>query len=330
MTPTLSVVIPVHNEARHLPSTLAALLTALDRSALAAEIVVVDDGSTDGSASVVKDAVGEHADVRVLTQPNRGRFEARRAGVEAARGAFVLLLDGRVAIDELALSFVQDRLQNGERVWTSHVHVRADGNLLGLFWQLLAELAWAEYFDAPRTTSFGADDFDRYPKGTTCFLAPREVLVEAIGSFRTSYADSRHANDDTPLIRWIAQRERIHVSPQYASSYRPRETMSAFLRHAFHRGIVFLDGHGRRDSRFFPAVLAFYPASGALLALSLRRPAVAVRALGALSLGATALGLRHRRAPRELLALGLVAPLYAVAHGAGMWRGALMRFARPR
>jgi glycosyltransferase involved in cell wall biosynthesis len=330
MTPTLSVVIPVHDEARNLPSTLEALLTALDRSALEAEIVVVDDGSSDGSASVVREAVGERASMRVLTQPNRGRFDARRAGVEAARGAFVLLLDGRVAIDELALSFVQDRLEEGERVWTSHVHVRADGNPLGVFWQLLAELAWAEYFDAPRTTSFGAEDFDRYPKGTTCFLAPRDVLVEAIGSFRTSYADSRHANDDTPLIRWIAQRERIHVSPWYASSYRPRETLSAFLRHAFHRGIVFLDGHGRRDSRFFPAVLAFYPASGALVALALRRPAAAAGALGLLSLSATLLGLRHRRRPSELLALGLVTPVYAVAHGAGMWRGALMRFARPR
>jgi glycosyltransferase involved in cell wall biosynthesis len=330
MTPTLSVVIPVHNEARNVPSTVEALLAALDRSGLEAEIVVVDDGSTDGSRSVAEQAVADRVPLRVLTQPNRGRFEARRAGVEAARGAFVLLLDGRVSIDESALSFVQPRLADGERVWTSHVHVRADGNLLGLFWQLLAEVAWAEYFDDPRTTSFGASDFDRYPKGTTCFLAPRALLVDAMGSFRTSYADSRHANDDTPVIRWIAERERIHVSPQYASSYRPRETLGAFLRHAFHRGVVFLDGHGRRESRFFPAVVAFYPVSGALFALSLRRPVLAAGALGAVSAVATALGVRHRKTPRELLALGLVAPLYAVAHGAGMWRGALMRVVRLR
>jgi glycosyltransferase involved in cell wall biosynthesis len=330
MTPTLSVVIPVHNEARNVPSTVEALLAALDRSGLEAEIVVVDDGSTDGSRSVAEQAVADRVPLRVLTQPNRGRFEARRAGVEAARGTFVLLLDGRVSIDESALSFVQPRLADGERVWTSHVHVRADGNLLGLFWQLLAELAWAEYFDDPRTTSFGASDFDRYPKGTTCFLAPRALLVDAMGSFRTSYADSRHANDDTPVIRWIAERERIHVSPQYASSYRPRETLGAFLRHAFHRGVVFLDGHGRRESRFFPAVVAFYPVSGVLFALSVRRPVLAAGALGAVSAVATALGVRHRKTPRELLALGLVAPLYAVAHGAGMWRGALMCVVRPR
>ena len=330
MTPTLSVVIPVHNEARNVPSTMGALLAALDRSGVEAEIIVVDDGSTDGSGAVATGVVGGRVPVRVLRQPNRGRFEARRAGVEAARGAFVLLLDGRVSIDASALSFVQPRLEEGERVWTSHVHVRADGNLFGLFWQLLAELAWAEYFDDPRTTSFGADDFDRFPKGTTCFLVPRALLVDAIGSFRTSYTDSRHSNDDTPLIRWIAERERIHVSPRYASSYRPRETIRAFLRHAFHRGVVFLDGHGRRESRFFPAVAAFYPVSGAVLALSLRRPALAAGSLGAVSVGAVALGMRHQKGRRELLALGLVAPVYAVAHGAGMWRGAVMRFVRPR
>jgi glycosyltransferase involved in cell wall biosynthesis len=326
----LSVVIPVHDEAQNVPSTVEALLTALDRSGLDAEIVVVDDGSTDGSGSAARMAVGERVPMRVLTQPNRGRFEARRAGVEAARGTFVLLLDGRVSIDESALSFVHPRLEDGERVWTSHVHVRADGNLLGLFWQLLAELAWAEYFDDPRTTSFGAADFDRYPKGTTCFLAPRALLVDAIGSFRTGYADSRHANDDTPVIRWIAERERIHLSPRYSSSYRPRETLGAFLRHSFHRGVVFLDGHGRRDSRFFPAVVAFYPVSAAILGLSLRRPALATGALGVISVGAATLGVRHRKAPRELLALALVAPVYALAHGAGMWRGAVMRLVRPR
>jgi glycosyltransferase involved in cell wall biosynthesis len=330
MTPMLSVVIPVHNEARNVSSTVAALLEALDRSGLDAEIVVVDDGSADGSGALAEQAVAGRIPLLMLTQPNRGRFEARRAGVEAARGAFVLLLDGRVSIDASALSFVGPRLANGERVWTSHVHVLAGGNLLGLFWQLLAELAWAEYFDDPRTTSFGASDFDHYPKGTTCFLVPRQLLVDAMGAFRTSYADSRHANDDTPLIRWIAERERIHVSPRYASSYRPRESFGAFLRHAVHRGVVFLDGHGRRESRFFPAVVAFYPTSGALLALSLRRPALAAGALGAVSAVATALGVRHRKAPHELLALGLVAPVYAVAHGVGMWRGALMRVVRPR
>ena len=79
--PSLSVVMPVFNEAQHLPETIAALLAALDNSDFDAEIVLVDDGSTDGSGAVALAAArGDRVDLRVLTQPNRGRFEARRVG----------------------------------------------------------------------------------------------------------------------------------------------------------------------------------------------------------------------------------------------------------
>ena len=324
MTPTLSVVMPILNEAPHLRRTIAALLEALEASDFDPELVLVDDGSTDESVRVVREAVGDRVPLQIISQPNRGRFDARRAGVEAARADLVLLLDGRVAIADDALAFVQERVRAGEDVWTSHVHVEAGGNLFALFWQLLAELAWADYFRRPQTTSFGAGDFDRYPKGTTSFLAPRSVLLDAIRAFRTRYADARHANDDTPLIRWIAERKPIHVSPRYASFYRPRGTPAGFARHSFHRGIVFLDGHGRSESRFFRVVVAFYPVSFCLAVAALRRPAVLVRTAAFAVAAGAAVGVAHRRRPLEVLSLGLLTPVYALFHGAGMWRGLFM------
>src|SRR5262249_1719362 len=167
--PTLSVVIPVHNEAAHVGATIEALVAALDADGFDAELVLVDGGSTDGSADAAR-AASDGVPLRVVSQPNRGRFEARRAGIEAATGELVLLLDARVTLDPGALRFVRERADAGELVWNGHVHVESDSPF-GIFWRLLAELAWRDYFDDPRTTSFGADDFDRYPKGTTCFLA---------------------------------------------------------------------------------------------------------------------------------------------------------------
>ena len=61
MTPALSVVIPVYNEAPHLAATIQDLLGEVERSGFDAEVVVVDDGSTDGSAAAVASAVGEGA-----------------------------------------------------------------------------------------------------------------------------------------------------------------------------------------------------------------------------------------------------------------------------
>jgi glycosyltransferase involved in cell wall biosynthesis len=327
---SLSVVMPVHNEAAHLPETIDALVRAVERSAFEPELVLVDDGSTDGSAGVASGAVAGRLPLRLLSQPNRGRFEARRAGVAAVEAEWVLLLDGRVRIRPDALAYVAPQLADGRRVWTAHVEVDTAGNPYGEFWKLLAELAWADYFAEPRDTSFGLDDFDRFPKGTTCFLAPRGLLAEAIAVFRSVYADTRHANDDTPLIRWIAERERVNVSPRFACDYRPRTTLASFVRHSFHRGVVFLDGHGRPESRFFPVAAAFFPLSAALALAALRKPAVAVWAAAATSGGAAAFGAARERSPEEIATLALLAPVYAAAHGAGMWRALALLSRSPR
>jgi glycosyltransferase involved in cell wall biosynthesis len=312
---------PVHDESAHLPATIVALREALERSSFEADLVVVDDGSTDGSADVVRAACPDGLALRVVSQRNRGRFEARRAGIEAAAGDVVLLLDARVRLHPGSLAFVESRLPLSEVVWNGHVHVEVEDNPYGAFWNVLVELAWRDYFDEPRTTSYGAADFDRYPKGTTCFLAPRLLLRAALASFESSYADLRHANDDTPVIRWIAERERIHLSPSFACDYRPRATLGSFVRHSVHRGTVFLDGHGRRASRFFPATAAFFPVSAGLALASLRRPAL-VPALAAATAGAAGAvaALTHRSA-FETVSFAALAPVYAAAHGAGMWRG---------
>jgi glycosyltransferase involved in cell wall biosynthesis len=324
MSRSLSVVLPAHNEAEYLAATAEALVEAALRSDFTTDVVLVDDGSSDAGADIFERALAQRLPLRTIRQPNRGRLLARRAGVEAAEGEWILLLDARVRINPDALAFAESRLEQGARVWTADVHVDARGNPYGTFWKLLAELAWSDYFTDPRETSFGADDFDRYPKGTGCLLAPRALLLEAVGAYRTRYADAKHANDDTPLLRWIAERERIHIAPAFGCSYRPRTTLRAFARHSLHRGTVFLDGHGRRESRFYPVAAAFFPVSVLLALASWRRPAVVPLVALSTSVAATAFGLARRRSAEEVAALGLLAPVYAAAHGLGMWRGLLL------
>ena len=310
---------PVFNEEAHLARAIAALTTAIDGSGFDAELILVDDGSTDGSADIARSSADGRVALRVVAQPNRGRFEARRAGLEAATAKYVLFLDARVQLFPNALRFVRDRL-SAEPVWNGHVYVETD-SILGDFWRLLAELAWRDYFDNPRTTSYGLTEFDRFPKGTTCFLAPRALLEPAFASFRPGYADIRLANDDTPILRYLAAQERIHISPEFACVYSPRTTAAGFLRHSVHRGVVFVDGHGTPASRFFPYVVAFFPVSALLAVAAIRRPLVAPAAVAASGIAAAAYGVQAGRSRRELATLALVTPLYALAHGAGMWRG---------
>jgi len=321
MSTSLSVVMPVYNEAPHLRATIDALVEAVERSEFEAELVLVDDGSKDRSADVVCDALADRVPLRVVAEPNRGRFEARRAGLDAATGDWVLVLDGRVRLSPGSLTFVYERLAAGEVVWNGHVHVETAGNPYGAFWNVLVELAWRDYFDDPRTTSFDADSFDRYPKGATCFLVPRRLLLDALGAFRSGYADLRHANDDTPVIRWIAARERIHLSPSFSCDYTPRATFRSFVRHSFHRGAVFVDGHGRPESRFFPITVAFFPLSAGLALASLRRPRLVPALAATTAAAAGTVAAVSGRSVFEIASFSALVPVYAVAHGAGMWRG---------
>ena len=105
LSPELSVVIPAYNEAQRIVPTIAAISAHLTRADLAFEIVVSDDGSTDGTVAIVR-LLGLR-NVRVLDPGvNRGKGAAVRAGVAAAAGTFILVTDADLStpiahIDEM-------------------------------------------------------------------------------------------------------------------------------------------------------------------------------------------------------------------------------------
>jgi GT2 family glycosyltransferase len=85
-----SVIVPCFNVEAHLD---AAIQSCLRQTVPDLEVIVVDDGSTDGSAAVAMRAARHDARVRLLQQPNRGLGAARNAGLAAATGTFVNFLD---------------------------------------------------------------------------------------------------------------------------------------------------------------------------------------------------------------------------------------------
>ena len=102
MTPRWSVVIPAYNEAQRLPPFLEKVVGYFEGRDEPYEIVVVDDGSIDGTADLVE--ARQLSAVRVVRlRPNQGKGAAVRAGMLAARGAYRLFADadGATPIEEL-------------------------------------------------------------------------------------------------------------------------------------------------------------------------------------------------------------------------------------
>ena len=92
----LSVVIPIYNEA----ATIEELISRVHAVDIPKEIIVVDDGSTDGTRDVLARLSARYDNIRVLLQPkNRGKGAALRLGFRDATGDFVLVQDADLEYD---------------------------------------------------------------------------------------------------------------------------------------------------------------------------------------------------------------------------------------
>jgi glycosyltransferase involved in cell wall biosynthesis len=132
---SISIIIPAYNEEKRLPATLAAVRVYLDRSAWDfAEIVVVDDGSRDGTAGVAR-----AARVRVLQNPgNRGKGYSVRHGVLESKGEWALLTDADLSapIEELEKLWSAVEREHAEVAIGSRA---VDRGLVGVHQHLLRE-----------------------------------------------------------------------------------------------------------------------------------------------------------------------------------------------
>jgi undecaprenyl-phosphate 4-deoxy-4-formamido-L-arabinose transferase len=92
--PQISVVIPVFNEVKSLPELLARCLAAMRATGRSFELVLVDDGSTDGSSALLAERASRERElVAVLLLRNFGQHAAILAGFERSRGDIVVTLD---------------------------------------------------------------------------------------------------------------------------------------------------------------------------------------------------------------------------------------------
>ncbi len=210
-------------------------------------------------------------------------------------------------------------------MWTSHVVANTDESPFAGFWQAIEHVAWRRYWRTPSTTSYRIDEFDYFPKGTTALLAPRTLLIDAFDAFEPTITDWSKANDDTAVLRWVAERVPINISPSYASTYHARVDLASFLRHANHRGTVLIDGYLRPGTRFAVPIVIVLAASpvGAVIALRHPKVALGLAATGTLRQGSRCA--RSGRVAKTPITLAKLSVPFGLCYLAGMWRGVVLR-----
>ncbi len=126
----VSVVLPTYNRAHFIGEAIESVLC---QTYAGCEVVVVDDGSNDGTDEVIRGRFGANARVRYFAQANRGVGAARNVGMREARGEFIAFLDsddafapGKLEMQVACLRFLPD----AGMIWTDMEAVDGQGNLV--------------------------------------------------------------------------------------------------------------------------------------------------------------------------------------------------------
>jgi glycosyltransferase involved in cell wall biosynthesis len=113
-TPELSLFLPVFDEEENLREMHAKIASALDALGKSAEVIFVDDGSTDNSLAILKEIAAKDDRVRVISlRRNYGQTAAMSAGIDAARGEILIPMDADLQNDPADIAKLLEKLDEG-------------------------------------------------------------------------------------------------------------------------------------------------------------------------------------------------------------------------
>lgn len=200
MEPHISVVIPLYNKEREIGHTLRSVLA---QRTPPLEVIVVDDGSTDASADVVRR--DGSPTVRLIAQTNRGVSAARNRGIREARGRYVALLDG----DD---RWHPDYLTEIFRLMAAYPECGAYAT--SFFIQSVEGLVQADTPRGEGPVDFFREALERYVLIPSVTTLRRDLVLEAGG-----FPEGMKLGEDQYLWTKIARRAAVCCSPKPLACY---------------------------------------------------------------------------------------------------------------
>ena len=224
---TLSVIIPIFNEV----NTLKTIVERVLETGLADEILLVDDGSTDGTRAILAELDGKNGVRVILHERNQGKGAAVRSGLTAARGDVLLIQDADLEYDPkdypALLKPIEEgkadvvygsRFLGGPRRVTMYWHMLAN-QLLTLSTNLLYNTILSDMETGYKVFSrqalegvtLRANRFDFEPEITAKLLKRKQRLFEVAISFNPrSYAEGKKIRmRDAFTAMWVLVKYRF-------------------------------------------------------------------------------------------------------------------------
>lgn len=315
----VSVLVPVLDEARHLPEMAARMLDQDFPGSV--EFLFVDGGSTDASRDLLTELAARDPRVRVLDNPARRTPHALNVGLRAARGELVARMDAHSRYPRDYLRRGAERLRRGGAISVSGPQIAVGDGV------------WSRRIALALSTGLGV--------GGAAFRRSAEVEFEVDTGFTGMWRrdtlvaaggwdEGWLTDQDCELAFRLAETGGRHVClPAMAAEYVPRDSLRRlgrqYWQYGLHKAKTFRRHPGAmRPSHLLPPLLAA-TAAGAVVAPSrrLRRTARAGLGLYALALGLTAAdAARSETDAADAAALPLIHATMHFAYGFGLIAGA--------
>jgi glycosyltransferase involved in cell wall biosynthesis len=207
--PLFSVVIPVYNRASVVEATLKSVL---EQSCRDYEIIVVNDGSTDNTATVLNSYKDR---VRIFDQKNSGPGAARNRGIKEAKGAYIAFLDSDDVWFPWTLNIFKDVISRYERpsfIVGSFVKFTDSTELVNISRPPLSAKLYKDYYaTSKKPLLFG-----------TCSVVVKRELLDAVGG----YTDiDMNAEDNDLWLRLGVVPNFVHVTSPPIFAFRQHESI---------------------------------------------------------------------------------------------------------
>lgn len=225
----VSVLVPAYDVEDYAPEALGSVPVRAG-----VEVIVVDDGSSDGTADVAEAALEGHPDARVIRAPHRGAGAARNLALAEATGEWVLFLDADDRLADGALEALLGAATSGPDIDVVVADLRRFPAGVGK-----ERFTWQRIFEhAPMTIDDAADlEHLVYAAGPANKLF-RRAAVERVGA---RFGDTGAFEDGFFTIPMLLAARRIAVIPDVVYEYRVRERGDGLMDGLFDRPDNYLD-----------------------------------------------------------------------------------------
>lgn len=207
--PRISVIVPVYRAEAYLADCIDSILNQTFSNL---EIILVNDGSPDGSGAICDDYASREHRITVLHQENQGQAAARNHAMQLAKGEWICFVDSDDLIHPQMLQLLYD--------------AAVEGNCGISMCQMLEAVELPESFLAPQQEQFDVltmdeetllalHDADRYPSWVACAKLIRRAYVE-----QHPFTIGRVYEDNAAVCHWVCKAGQLAMLPQQLYFYR--------------------------------------------------------------------------------------------------------------